>query len=132
MKVIVDTSIWSLVFRRRRESVNSHTETLRELIADGRVALLGVVRQEILSGIRHTEQFDRLKNSLRAFPDLLLDMKDYELAAQYFNICRSDGIQGSNTDFLICAAAKRRNYEIFTLDKDFENFSQHLPIILMH
>jgi hypothetical protein len=44
--------------------------------------LLGVVRQEILSGIRHTEQFDRLKNSLRAFPDLLLDMKDYELAAQ--------------------------------------------------
>ena len=131
MRVIVDTSIWSLAFRRRRESVNSHTVTLRELIADGRVALLGVVRQEILSGIRHNEQFDRLKINLHAFPDLSLDVEDYELAAQYFNICQGNGIQGSHTDFLICAAAKRRNYEIFTTDKDFENFSQYLPIILM-
>lgn len=131
MKVVVDTPIWSLAFRRHKGSINPHTETLRELIADGRVVLLGVVRQEILSGIRHREQFDRLKNNLRAFPDLILDVEDHELAAQYFNICRSDGIQGSNTDFLICAAAKRRNYKIFTTDKDFENFSHHLPIILM-
>ena len=52
------------------------------------------------------------------------------LAADYFNICRSHGIQGSNTDFLICATANRRNHEIFTTDKDFINFSQYLPIVL--
>ena len=41
---------------------------LRELITDSRVALLGAVRQEILSGIRDANQYNRLKNYLRAFP----------------------------------------------------------------
>jgi predicted nucleic acid-binding protein len=67
---------------------------------------------------------------LRAFPNLSLDPKDYELAADYFNMCRRNGIQGANTDFLICATASKRNYEIFTTDKDFISFSQHLPIVL--
>ena len=92
--------------------------------------LLGAVRQEILSGIKHQEQFKKLSNNLRAFPNLSLEAEDYELAAEYFNICRRNGIQGANTDFLICATANRRNYEIFTTDKDFINFKQYLPIIL--
>ncbi|MEH2376280.1 hypothetical protein [Nostoc sp.] len=66
----------------------------RELVADGRVALLGAVRQEILSGIRDTNQYNRLKNYLRAFPNLELDMEDYELASEFYNTCRSNGIQG--------------------------------------
>ena len=99
-------------------------------MTDGRVVLLGTVRQEILSGIKYHEQFEKLRNNLRAFPNLLINTEDYELAAEYFNICRCHGIQGSNTDFLICATANRRNYEIFTTDKDFINFSQYLPIVL--
>ena len=73
----------------------------RDLIIDGRVALLGVVRQEVLSGIRHADQFERLKNYLRAFPDLELVIDDYELAAEFYNTCRRQGIQGANTDFLV-------------------------------
>lgn len=129
MKVIVDTSVWSLALRRQQKQNNSIVNKLRDLIADGRVVLLGAVRQEVLSGIKHQEQFDKLRDRLRAFPDLTLDAEDYELAADYFNICRRNGIQGANTDFLICAAANRRSYEIFTTDKDFKNFSQYLPII---
>ena len=129
MKVIVDTSVWSLALRRQQEN-DLIANKLRDLIEDGRVVLLGAVRQEILSGIKHQNQFDRLKSNFRAFPDLLLDSEDYELAADYFNICRRKGIQGANTDFLICAAANRRNHEIFTTDKDFINFSQYLPIVL--
>ena len=83
-----------------------------------------------MSGIKHQAQFDKLKDNLRAFPNLLLDTEDYELAADYFNICRRNGIQGANTDFLISATANRRNYEIFTTDKDFISFSQYLPIVL--
>ena len=54
-----------------------------------------------------------------------------ELAAEFFNTCRSNGIQGSNTDFLLCAAATRRGYSIFTTDPDFENFRVHIPILLL-
>ena len=61
---------------------------------------------------------------------LSLDIEDYELAADYFNICRRNGIQGANTDFLICATANRRNYAIFTTDKDFISFSQYLSIVM--
>lgn len=130
MKVIVDTSVWSLALRRQQQQNNSIANKLRDLISDGRVILLGAVRQEILSGIKRQEQFDKLKNNLRAFPDLLLNIEDYELAAEYYNICRRNGIQGANTDFLICATANRRNYEILTTDKDFINFSQYLSIVL--
>jgi hypothetical protein len=126
MKVIVDTSVWSLAFRRNNQSDrHSAVILLRDLISDGRVILLGAVRQEILSGIRHVEQHAKLKKSLRAFPDLELAIEDYELASEYYNTCRQNGIQGANTDFLICAVAVRRDYRILTTDKDFENFRQY-------
>ena len=58
-------------------------------------------------------------------------LKDYELAAEYFNICRSKGVQGSNTDFLICVVSLNNRFPIFASDKDFEIFSKYIPIILV-
>ncbi|WP_413164166.1 PIN domain-containing protein [Capilliphycus salinus ALCB114379] len=131
MKVIVDTSVWSLALRRNppQDEIPS-VKVLRDLIADGRVVLLGAIRQEVLSGVRHTEQFIRLRDYLRAFPDLTIETKDYELAAEFFNTCRRNGIQGSNIDFLICAVAHNRGYTILTTDNDFQNFQSCIPIIL--
>lgn len=131
MRVIVDTSVWSLALRRNQTQPLQSVVLLRDLIADGRVIMLGAVRQEILSGLRHLEQFNRLKEHLHAFPNLELNIADYELAAEFYNTCRTQGIQGANTDFLICAAAVQRNYAILTTDQDFENFKSHLPIILL-
>lgn len=132
MKVIVDTSVWSLAFRRRMiPHQSSEILLLQNLIKEGRVILLGAVRQEILSGIRHQNQYEKLKQNLRAFPELTLQIEDYELASEFYNICRSHGIQGANTDFLICGVAVRRNYEILTTDKDFGNFCFYIPIKLI-
>ncbi|KOP27008.1 twitching motility protein PilT [Hapalosiphon sp. MRB220] len=132
MSVIVDTSIWSLALRRRTPPDSCPViAILQNLIIDDQVALLGAIRQEILSGIRNSEQFTRLRDYLRAFPDLELIAEDYELAAEFFNTCRSNGIQGSNTDFLICAVAHRRSYSILTTDNDFYAFRTHIPIILL-
>ena len=132
MNVLVDSSVWSLALRRNTTNdALSIVNVLRDLIADGRVVLLGAIRQEVLSGIRYKEQFARLREYLRAFPDLELTTEDYELAAEFFNTCRSNGVQGSNTDFLLCAVAHRRGYSIFTTDKDFENFRSHIPVVLL-
>lgn len=131
MSVIVDTSVWSLALRRRTSSDSSPAiALLRDLIANDQVVLLGAIRQEILSGIRDSEQFMKLQDYLRAFPDLEIATEDYELAAEFFNTCRRNGIQGANTDFLICAVAHRHNYSILTTDKDFQNFQTHIPILL--
>ncbi len=132
MSVIVDTSVWSLALRRRTPpDFSPAIAILQNLITDDQVAMLGAIRQEILSGIRNLEQFTRLRDYLRAFPDLELITEDYELAAEFFNTCRSNGIQGSNTDFLICAVAHRRSYSILTTDNDFYTFRTHIPIILL-
>lgn len=103
---------------------------LQNLITGDRVVLLGAIRQKILSGVRSSEQFTRLRDYLRAFPNLELTEEDYELAAEFFNTCHSNGIQGSNTDFLICAVAHHRNYSILTTDNDFQMFKAHIPVLL--
>ena len=132
MNVIVDSSVWSLALRRNTTNdAIAIVNVLRDLIADGRVVLLGAIRQEVLSGVRYKEQFTRLQQYLRAFPDLDLTTEDFELAAEFFNTCRSNGVQGSNTDFLLCAVAHRRGYSIFTTDKEFENFRSHIPVVLL-
>ena len=130
MMVIVDTSVWSLALRRAVQVKDRARAELEQLVSDGRAALIGPIRQEILSGVKDKKQFDLLRNSLRAFPDVQLTAEDYEDAARFFNACRAKGVQGSNTDFLICAVAVRHEMPILTSDRDFEGFSKILPITL--
>lgn len=130
MKVLVDTPIWSLALRRRRTPNESIASELASLIEDGRAVLIGPVRQELLSGIREEVHFARVRDHLRAFTDVEITRDDYEQGASYYNTCRASGIQGSNTDFLICAVAARRGFSIFTTDDDFKHFGRVLPIEL--
>lgn len=130
MKVIVDTSVWSLALRRDNADSLAPVQELRQIIHSHGVQIIGPIRQEILSGIRSESQFRKLRKHLESFPDLPILTEDYVAAARFFNHCRSKGIQGSNTDFLICAVAVRNKFSIFTTDKDFELFSKHIRIVL--
>jgi predicted nucleic acid-binding protein len=130
MNVLVDTPVWSLAFRRDAPRGTVTEGELRELIGEGRVLMLGAIRQELLSGIRTAEQFKKLRERLRAFSDMPLSEADYEEAASCFNRCRSRGVQGSNTDFLMCAVALRRSAAILTTDGDFLRFARVLQVKL--
>jgi predicted nucleic acid-binding protein len=134
VRVIVDTTIWSLALRRRPAGPNPDetrlVEAWEELVADGRIVLLGLIRQEILSGIATEVQFERLRDALAAFPDEVILTADHVRAAGQFNRCRTAGVAGSPVDFLICAVAERLAVPIFTTDRDFERFARHLPIRL--
>jgi predicted nucleic acid-binding protein len=132
--VLVDTSIWSLALRRRVSQLSAsqadELRKLQELVIEGRVRMLGPIRQELLSGIKSREQFDRLREQLRAFPNVVLEGEDYESAAEMSNTCRTHGLVGSPIDFLLCSAAARRKWAIYTADRDFHRYVQHLPITL--
>jgi predicted nucleic acid-binding protein len=134
MTVLVDTPVWSLALRRkpvdlgRREA--TLTQQLAELIQDGRAQIIGVVRQELLSGIREPERFEKLRQYLRAFPEPMVDIRDYEEAAQMHNQCRARGVAGSTIDFLICAVARRRGWQVFSTDRDFERYAKVFPLKL--
>lgn len=134
MIIAVDTPVWSLALRRRETPVSPEQKLVRdelaELIREGRAQLIGPVRQELLSGIRSETQYQRLRADLRAFDHLALTVEDYEEAARTNNQCRAKGVIGSPTDFLVSAVAMRRNWQIFTTDKDFAAYARRVPIRL--
>ncbi len=126
MKYLLDTSVWSLAFRRSVPVNNKVFALLSELIDSKRVVLCGPVRQELLSGIKQHEKFKLLRLQLRAFEDITPSTEDYELAAEYFNTCRAQGIQGSNTDFLLCAISANHNFTLLSSDRDFLHFGKYI------
>jgi hypothetical protein len=68
MKVLVDTTVWSLALRRRRQSTSATVQELRYSISANRVQIIGPIRQEILSGVREESQFKELEPRLASFP----------------------------------------------------------------
>ncbi len=134
MTVLVDTPVWSLALRRKDADLNVRervlTRALAELIREGRAQMMGAIRQELLSGIREEERFQRLRNYLRAFDEPGIEVADYEEAARMHNLCRGRGIAGSAIDFLICAVAQRQDWHIFTTDRDFERYGRVLALRL--
>jgi predicted nucleic acid-binding protein len=131
MKVIVDTDVWSEALRKPKMEPPKQALVLRELIQDGRVQMIGPIRQEILSGLRESERFVRFREILLAFPDRMLETELFEQAAAYSNLFRRNGIQISATDALICACAITWNVRILTKDADFTHYTQlvTLPLI---
>lgn len=126
MRLLVDSCVWSLVLRRKPAAARSSEElqiaaSLTETIRDGRVAIIGPIRQEILSGIKEPAQFEKLRSALQSFPDVPLATPDYEEAARLFNLCRSKGHQCGPVDILLCAVAQKRQWVILTFDQGLKS-----------
>jgi len=130
MKVLVDTSVWSLALRKKEYSEEDKKVIIKltKMIRQLNLVMIGPIRQEILSGIKNKDIFEELKTKIGIFEDLAIMTQDYELAAEYFNECRNHGIQGSHVDYLICAVAVNNKLRIFTLDKDFVQYQKYIPI----
>jgi predicted nucleic acid-binding protein len=134
MNTLVDTPVWLLALRRKPAALSEAEQTvvteLSELAKEGRVRMIGPVRQELLSGIKTDAQYEKLRVALQVFPDEPLQTRDYESAAKASNDCRTKGVVVSPVDVLICATALAREWNIFTTDPDFRNYAKILPIRL--
>ena len=121
MKILVDTSVWSLALRRRDSlGLSSEEQKLKAQLAqavqDGRVVMIGLIRQELLSGIKEQAQFQKVQAALSPFLDETITTEDHEFAAQLYNECRSQGVEAGTVDMLICAVASRRGWEVLSSD----------------
>lgn len=121
MKILIDSCVWPLALRRKNKAILSKEEqrlvaVLSEAIQDGRVAIVGPIRQEVLSGIKETVQFERLRGALGAFPDVPITTTHYEEAARLYNLCRTRGVECGAIDILLCAVASRERWGILTND----------------
>lgn len=125
--VLVDTTIWSLAIRRRARD-RALVEAWVSMVTSGTAALIGSIRQEILSGIQRARVFEAIRLRLSDFPYFSIGPQDYDQAARFFNTCRSRGVTA--TDMLVCAVAHHHDVPIFTTDTDFERYARYLPIPL--
>ena len=132
--ILVDTSVWSLVLRKRvlGQKEKNLKLYLINLIRNGRVTMIGPIRQEILSGISDLTTYIVLRQRLETFSDFEITTKDYETAAEYFNLCRKHGIKGSHIAYLICSVAVNNNFSILSLDKDFWNYKKYIDIDIIN
>jgi predicted nucleic acid-binding protein len=119
--ILLDTSVLSLAFRRRSPQVaHIAVAILERLIAEDQPMVVpGVVLQEILSGVRTRQEFDRLLGEMEGFQVVAARVEDHLKAAQVANACRSSGIASSAVDCLIAAQAINLGASLFTLDQDF-------------
>lgn len=128
--IACDTSALSQFLRRSPDTANDAALKVEKLIDSNELALFGIVRQELLSGIKLPAHFERIDLTTQALPLFFADDEDHTTAARFFNSCRSKGIQGSPIDFLICAMAVKRKFPIYTTDPDFELYEPIIPIKL--
>lgn len=128
--IACDTSALSHYFRRSTDTKSSIATTIEKLIDSNGLALFGIVRQELLSGIKLKTHFEQIELSTQALPLFFADDEDHTTAAKFFNACRLKGVQGSPIDFLICSMAFRHKFPIYTTDPHFELYEPIIPIEL--
>lgn len=135
MRVVADTSVWSLLLRRRPNAKLDAYERrivaeLQELGEEDRLCMLGVIRQELLAGIQSAGYFKKLRVKLRAYDDYPVDTAVHELAAENHNTCLSRGVIPTAFDMLICTVARIESMAIFSTDPDMDRICKILNVQL--
>lgn len=131
MKILVDTSVWSLALARREPSPHPAVERLARAITDGDVVLLGVVLQETLQAFKADRDFARAAKALSNFPLLQLSRADYVASARLHRRCRAAGVAASTTDCMIATAAVQTGCALLTTDADFTAIGRHCALKLL-
>ncbi len=129
MGYFVDTSVWSLAFRRDVIESSPHVKLLLQLLSErGVVFYTGLVLQELLQGFGGPRAFDELLERFSVLPCLEPSRQDYVGAAKLRNVCRRNGVQVGTIDALLAQLCLRHDLEMLSTDADFSNMTPHCGI----
>lgn len=125
----MDTSVWSLAFRRDTPSSTPQTRALIQAIDSGQTILTtGLVLQELLQGFSGPKARDRILARFSAVPLLIPDREDHVRAAELRNRCRRGGVQIGTIDALLAQLCIRHDLTMLTSDDDFGHMSDHCAL----
>lgn len=131
MTVLVDTSVWSLAFRRDVVSPTPEIVALRELLTGSdTVVTTGLVLQELLQGFSGPRAHREIVQRFSALPLIVPDREDHVGAAALRNRCRRTGVQLGTIDALLAQLCIRHDLQLLTTDRDFAHASKHCPLRL--
>jgi len=127
--LLVDTSVWSLAFRRDADSAVPQVEVLRAALDGGEVIVTtGLILQELLQGFAGPRARSELLQRFTALPLLAPDRQDYIDAAGLRNLCRRAGVQLGTIDALLAQLCVRHDLTLLTTDSDFVLAARHCPL----
>ena len=116
MTLFVDTSVWSLAFRRDQPSAASEVRMLRHALEGGETIMAtGLVLQELLQGFAGPRARKDIIDRFMALPLLAPDRQDHIDAAELRNRCRHAGLQIGTVDAMIAQLGIRHQLKLLTL-----------------
>lgn len=127
--VLVDTSVWVEFFRKPSASGSATLEAL--IKGQNRVAICGIVLQEILQGIRDRNSFETTRQRLLFLPFLEAGREVHILAASLYRDLRRTGITVPSTDVLIAAIAIHHGFQLMSGDRHFLDIAAHPDLQLL-
>ena len=131
MTLFVDTSVWSLAFRRDAPSPTGEVRALARAIESGEtIVATGLVLQELLQGFRGPKAREQLLDRFSAVPLLVPDRDDHVRAAELRNRCRRAGVQIGTIDALLAQLCVRHDLTMLSTDKDFESIAARVAFKL--
>lgn len=129
MTMLVDTSVWSLAFRRDTASRAPQVEALRSALGGGEaIVTTGLILQELLQGFVGPRNRDDIVKRFTALPLIVPDRSDHIEAAELRNACRRSGVQVGTIDALLAQLCIRHGIILLTTDNDFVLAAAHCPL----
>jgi len=129
--LFVDTSVWSLAFRRDATSSSVEVLALRQALeGDDTIVTTGVILQELLQGFLGPRARKDIIERFSALPLLVPDRQNHIVAAELRNKCRRSGVQIGTIDALLAQLCIRHSLTLLTTDQDFVHVASHCPLRL--
>ena len=131
MSLLVDTSVWSLAFRRDLATATPSVELLRSALEGAdQVFTTGLVLQELLQGFSGPKARAQLIERFAALAFLQPDRHDHIEAAAIRNTCRRNGVQIGTIDAVLIQLCVRHDLVLLSADHDFRSASKHVKFRL--
>ena len=120
MTLFVDTSVWSLAFRRDAPAPGAEVSALARALEGGApLVTTGIVLQELLQGFTGPKAREQIVERFAALPLIVPDRRDHIDAADLRTTCRRRGIQVGTIDALLAQLCVRYRLTMLTTDRDF-------------
>ena len=131
MTLFVDTSVWSLAWRRDAPpDLPEVSRLLAALDAMEPIFATGLVLHELLQGFAGPVARSRILERFSAVPLVRPDLRDHVDAADLHGALRRQGVQASTIDVLLAQLCIRRELTMLSADRDFRHIARHSALQL--
>lgn len=131
MSLFVDTSVWSLAFRRDSPPDVPEVGRLRDALECGEtVCTTGLVLQDLMQGWRGPRDEESLIDLFTNIAMIVPTRSDHIDAARLRNACRRRGVQVGTIDALLAQMCIRYGLLMLTTDRDFGHIAGYTSLRL--